>query len=71
MKRLVSVSVAFYSIIPISSYINKYHEFSIRCTIVKKDIGILKDKYLLKLEGTEDDIQMFIDYLKYEGFKIK
>ena len=72
MKRLVSVSAFEFSTKwPSRSYINKHYRFNVNCTVVSKDIGLLKDKYLLELEGTEENIQMFLDYLKHEGFKIQ
>ena len=72
MKRLVSVSVFEFSTQwPSLAYITKDYMFNIKCTIVSSDMRILQDKYLLKLEGSEEDIQKFLDYLKYEGFKIK
>ncbi len=72
MIRLVSVSAFEFSTkLPSRSYINKHYSFNINCTIVDKNIGFLNDKYLLKLEGTEENIQMFLDFLKHKGFKIR
>lgn len=72
MKRLVNVSAFEISTKwPSRSYINKYYKFNVNCTIVSSNIGLLKDKYLLKLKGTEENIQMFLDYLKHEGFRIR
>lgn len=72
MKRLISVSAhEFTTKWPSSYYIKKHYSFNVNCNVVSRDIGILKDKYLLKLEGTEENIQMFLDYLKHEGFKMK
>lgn len=72
MKRLISVSAFEFSTKwPSGSYINEDYRFNVNCTVISKNIGIIKDKYLLKLEGTEENIQMFLDYLKHEGFKIK
>lgn len=72
MKRLVFVSAFEFSItFPSPHYIYKYDEFDIRCTVISQDRGLLWDKYTLKLEGDAEDIQMFLDYLKCEGFKIK
>ena len=72
MKRLVSVSAFEFSTKwPSLNYINRHYMFNINCIVVSSDRGNLFDKYLLKLEGTEEDIQMFLDYLKHEGFKIK
>ena len=72
MKRLISVSAFEFSTKwPSRSYINTHYRFNVNCTVVSSDIGILKDKYLLKSEGTKENIQMFLDYLKHEGFKIQ
>lgn len=72
MKRLISVSVYDFSI-PFASryYITKYYNFNLECTIMSRDLGLIRDRYLLQLVGSEENIQMFIDYLKHEGFKIK
>lgn len=72
MKRLVSVS-AFELFItwPSFSYILNSHNYNINCRIIDENLGLLVDKYLLELEGEAEDIQMFLDYLKYSGFKIK
>lgn len=72
MKRLVNISVSTFSTKwPSSDYIDEYDRFNIDCTEVSENIGVFKDKYLLKLEGTKENIQMFLDYLKFEGFKIQ
>lgn len=71
MKRLVSVSASDFSTKwPSKRYINKHCMFNVNCKIVSAYIGIFKDTYHLILEGTEENIQMFLDYLKREGFKI-
>ena len=70
MKRLISVSAFEFSTKwPSRTYIDEYYRFHLKCTIISSKIGFFKDKYLLNLEGTEENIQMFIDYLKFEGFK--
>lgn len=72
MRRLVSVSAFEFSTKwPSGNYIYNYDRFNIKCTVESKNIGLLRDKYILKLEGTEENIQMFLDYLKYEGFRIR
>lgn len=72
MKRLISVSVCdFFTTWPSSTYISNYRDYHIKCNVVSSDIGVFKDKYLLELEGTVENIQNFLEYLKYEGFKIK
>ena len=71
MKRMVSVSASGFSITwPSSFYVNKYNEYGLSCKIKGKKLGLLKDKYLLELEGSEEDIKLFLGFLKFEGFKI-
>lgn len=72
MKRLISVSAFEFSTKwPSSTYISNHSDYYIRCNVVSKDMGVFKDKYLLELEGSVENIQNFLEYLKYEGFKIK
>lgn len=72
MKRLVSVSASEFSTKwPSGDYISKHKKFNVKCTVVSEDIGLLKDKYLLELKGKEENIQMFLNYLKHKGFKIR
>ena len=69
MERLISVSA--FGLFTDWACINEDFTFDVYCTIISSNTGILKDKYCLKLEGTETNIQMFVDYLKHKGFKIK
>ena len=72
MKRLVNVSVLEFSTMwPSSTYIHNYRRYKIKLKIVSENIGIFKDKYLLALDGSMENIQNFLKYLKFEGFKIK
>jgi len=72
MKRYVSVSAFEFSTKwPSDYYIHNDYRLDVKCTIESCDKGLLFNKYFLKLEGTEENIQVFIDYLKHEGFKIK
>lgn len=71
MKRLVKVSVGeFATKWPSIHYINKAYFYNVDCIIVSRDLGIFKDKYILELSGTEENIQMFLQRLKLERFKI-
>ena len=72
MERLISVS-AFEFLIERSSLsiIQNYREFNLECKRISEYRGYFKDKYILKLNGEEKNIQMYIDYLKLEGFKVK
>ena len=70
MKRVIGVSaIGLATKWPSGTYISDYTKFNINCKVLTRDIGFFKDKYTLQLEGDSEDIQMFIDYLKAEGFK--
>lgn len=70
MKRVVGVSVrTFATKWPSGTYIFDHHKFNIECEILAQNIGFFEDKYTLQLEGTAENIQLFIDYLRCEGFK--
>lgn len=72
MKRLVRVSAfEFSTTYPSCNYVSGTNKFGVKCTIMSKNRGLLWDKYTLKLDGSNENIQMFLDYLKCEGFKIK
>lgn len=72
MKRLVSVSASYFSTKnPSICHIYNYDEYNIDCSIESQDLENFKDKYLLLLDGSAENIQMFLEYLKYNGFKIK
>ena len=71
MKRLISVSASDLVIKYTSRYyISFAHKYDVNCTIVRQKPGFIIDKYLLQLEGSEENIQNFIEYLKYEGFRV-
>ncbi len=71
MKRIVKVSAFEFGLTYASGhYIHNYDDYDIECDIVSRDLGILWDKYVLKLEGKAENIQLYLDYLKCSGFKI-
>lgn len=71
MKRIVKVSAFEFGLTYASGhYIHNYDDYDIECDIVNRDLGILWDKYVLKLEGKPENIQLYLDYLKCSGFKI-
>ena len=71
MKRIVKVSVFEFAITYTSLYyVYKYDEYNLKGKVVDTNRGILFDKYVLRLEGASEDIEMFLDYLKSVGFKI-
>ena len=72
MKRFISVSAFEFSLTwPSIYYINNDSRYDVKCTVESDNRGLLIDRYFLKIEGTQENIQAFIDYLKHEGFKIK
>lgn len=70
MKRLVNVS-ALDSKWPRHLIRKKSDEYDVDCSIESEHFGVFRNKYLLKLEGSEENIQLFLAFLKYSGFKIK
>ena len=71
MERIVKVSVFEFSTTWASSfYINKYHDYGIECHVISRNLGILFDRYILRLKGKPENIQLYLDYLKAEKFKI-
>ena len=72
MERLINVSVfKLFIQWPSEVYIIQARRFNVNCTVVSSKLGFLKDKYCLNLKGTEEEIEKFIDYLKFEDFKIE
>lgn len=72
MKYLASVSASEFSTTwPSRNYIDDYKKYNLKCKVVESNIGLFKDKYLLELDGSTENIQMFLAYLRHEGFKIK
>lgn len=71
MQCLVNVLTYDFSIsCPSRCYIDYYKEYNITCRIVTCDLGIFRDKYLLELDGSQDNIEGFLDFLKQQRFKI-
>ena len=71
MKKLANVSVGKFSTVYGSYYYTQqYDDFNISCTILKRKLGTFTDTYLLGLEGSSANIQMFLEYLKFNKFKI-
>lgn len=71
MKVYVKLKVSYYKLTwPSSDYIDKYEKYNLECEIKKEDLGIVFDKYELKLKGNKDDIELYLGYLQRKGFKI-
>lgn len=71
MKRIVKVSSwEFKLTYPSSHYVHNYDDYNIDCDIINRNLGILHDTYVLKIEGKAENIQLYLDYLKCSGFKI-
>ena len=72
MKHLASISASEFSTTwPSRNYIDDHKKYNIKCKVVDSNIGLFKDKYLIELDGSSENIQRFLTYLKHEGFKIK
>ncbi len=71
MTVYVQVKVNSYSLTwPSDDYIDKYKKYNLKCKIKDEDIGVVFDKYELKLTGKKSDIEMYLGYLKRKKFKI-
>lgn len=51
-------------------YIDKYEKYKLKCEVKYFDIGLIYDKYKLKLKGNKENIELFLSYLQRKGFKI-
>ena len=61
MKRIVKVSAFEFALTYASGhYIHNYDDYGIKCDIVNRNLGILWDKYVLKLEGKPENIQLYL-----------
>jgi hypothetical protein len=71
MERIIKVSAFEFAIAQSSLYyVHKYDEYGLKGQVVDSNRGILWDKYVLRLNGSAENIQLFLDYLKSVGFKI-
>ena len=71
MKRLIILSdTESETLWPSSYFILKYQQFNINCREISRNVGLFKDGYLLELEGSKDNIEKYISYLKDKGFKV-
>lgn len=72
MKRVVAVSKnSFLADKPSWYYLGKDENYDVVCTKLDRDLGYFKDKFILMIEGTAENVQLFLDYLRCSGFKIK
>lgn len=51
--------------------INNAKKYDVICEVVDKDMALFSTNYKLMLDGTEKNIEEFLNYLKMMGFKIK
>ena len=56
---------------PSGNYISNYEKFNIKCIICDENLGLFKDKYKLNLQGSRENINSFISYLRMNNFKIE
>ena len=52
-------------------YISKYKKYNLECKIIDDDIGLIYDKYKLKLKGNKDNLERYLGYLQRKGFIIE
>lgn len=71
MTIYVKVKVNSYKLTwPSSNYIDKHKKYNLKCKIRKEDLGIIFDKYELKLTGKKKNIELYLGYLQGKKFKI-
>ena len=71
MKRIIKASInSFLANNPSWYYIEKDSQYDVECTVLNRDLGYFKDKFVLELKGTAENVQLFLDYLRCSGFKI-
>lgn len=51
--------------------IKKCKEYKVKCDILRLELGLFNNTYHLRIEGTEKDVEAFLEFLRMEGFKIK
>ena len=69
-KRIVRVTAFRPSLKHFSGYyIGNYRDFNIELDFLQRSLGVIKDNYVLELEGKSENIQLYLDYLK--SFKLK
>lgn len=71
MKKIVLVSAREFSLrYPSTYYLAKAWHFDVKCTMIQDIFCYFKYKHTLQLEGGAENIQLFLDYLRCQGFKV-
>ena len=72
MERFIEVSIFTLPLTqPSTLYITSCIEYAVEAEILSRDVGVLWDTYVLKLRGTDKNIQAYIKHLEDIGFKIR
>ena len=71
MERVIEVSIFTPPLTqPSTLYISSCIEYAVEANILSRDIGVLWDKYVLKLRGNDKNTQLYMAHLEEIGFKI-
>ena len=69
-KKIVRVTAFRPSLKHFSGYyIGNYRDFNIKLDFLQRSLGVIKDEYVLELEGKSENIRLYLDYLK--SFRLK
>ena len=72
MERVIEVSIFSLPLTqPSTLYVSSCIEYAVEANILSRDIGVLWDTYVLKLRGTDKNIQSYLEHLQDIGFKIR
>ena len=72
MIMYVSVKYNWWKTVgPSFSHIDKSRKYRVKCEKLYHDNGLYLERYKLKLIGKSQNIESFLSYLNYVGFKIK
>ena len=70
-RRIIKVTAFRPSLKHFSGYyIGTYKDYDIEVDILQRSLGVIKDTYILQVEGTCADIQLYFDYLTCNNLKI-
>ncbi len=72
MERFIEVSIFTLPLTqPSTLYITSCIEYAVEAEILSRDVGVLWDTYVLKVRGTDKNIQAYLKHLENVGFKIR
>lgn len=61
----------FATLVQVEDYISKHKKYNVKCKILDRESRIFSNIYNLLLEGTKEDIESFLGFLRMKGFSIK